>query len=105
MAYLTRVYGLGAANIPESIRVYGFGGANLTYFYMSQGSPGILKAFPGDANQGGVGFPPLARSVTIYSRKQKVELSHWELEPATGASPTAWWPHKRAGGYMLPMNM
>ena len=34
------------------------GGANLTYFYVSQDTPEILRTLPGDAGQGGFRLPP-----------------------------------------------
>ena len=69
-------------------------------------STGIQATWFGEGEIDVLGLPPLARSTTSNSRKQKVELSHWKLETATGAGisnlrPTAWWPHKGAGGFLF----
>ena len=66
--------------------------------------PGILRTPPGRGKMPVFGSPPSRghQQGTVSSRQQDCNSGNWTLVLVQGAAnlrPTAWWPHKGAGGF------
>ena len=57
----------------------GLRSASLLYFDVSQPPPGTFGNPGGEGNRELFSASPLARTATIYSRKEKAGLKHWRL--------------------------